>query len=123
MVNSMVIFRFRAKIPFLGKFGPKKQNCLYKPKFGTQFHLIVLNLMMMLTFYILDQKYFIQVICFKKSKLFKVKFSAHTNSNLWNLLTTFIFSVLEKLVPNYQRSSYKFLSKMFDLIMSSKLFW
>ena len=79
--------------------------------------------MMMLTFYILDQKYFIQVICFKKSKLFKVKFSAHTNSNLWNLLTTFIFSVLEKLVPNYQRSSYKFVSKMFDLIMSSKLFW
>ena len=87
----MVISILEQGSPFWENLAQKKQNCLYKLKFGTHFNLIVLNLMMMLTFYILDQKYFIRVICFKKSKLFKVKFSAHTNSNLWNLLMTFIF--------------------------------
>ena len=28
-------FRFRPQIPFLGKFGPKNQNCQFIPKFGT----------------------------------------------------------------------------------------
>ena len=28
-------FRFRPQIPFLGKFGPKNQNCQFILKFGT----------------------------------------------------------------------------------------
>ena len=28
-------FRFRRQIPFLGKFGPKNQNCPFILKFGT----------------------------------------------------------------------------------------
>ena len=27
--------RFKVEIPFLGKFGPKTQNCQFKLKFGT----------------------------------------------------------------------------------------
>ena len=29
------IFCFRPQTPFLGKFGPKNQNCPFKLKFGT----------------------------------------------------------------------------------------
>ena len=35
--NSMVVFTFSVldETPFLGKFGPKSQNCQFKLKFGT----------------------------------------------------------------------------------------
>ena len=28
-------YRFQPEIPFLGKFGPKNENCQFKLKFGT----------------------------------------------------------------------------------------
>ena len=30
----LTFFYFRPEIPFLGKFGPKNQNCQFKLKFG-----------------------------------------------------------------------------------------
>ena len=46
-------FYFRPKIPFLGKFGSKIQNCLFKLKFRTYTNSYVLNLMMMFDFSVL----------------------------------------------------------------------
>ena len=35
-LNGVVhFFCFRPETPFLGKFGPKNQNCQFKLKFGT----------------------------------------------------------------------------------------
>ena len=48
MQNSIVIF-----IPFLGKLGPKNQNCQFKLKFGTYTNLHMQNSMVMLTFSVL----------------------------------------------------------------------
>ena len=33
--GAVSFFRFWLEIPFLGKFGPKNQNCQFKLKFGT----------------------------------------------------------------------------------------
>ena len=39
MDNAQVrFFRFQLKIPLLGKFGQKNQNCQFKLKFGTYNH-------------------------------------------------------------------------------------
>ena len=58
--------------------------------------------------------------------LFKGKFGIQIDSGMRNSMMMFIFSVydempfLKKLVPNYH--SYKFLFKLFNLIMSSFCF-
>ena len=53
----MRIFSFRPETPFLGKFGPKNQNCQFKLKFGTQTSSNMQNLMVMFTLSVFDQKY------------------------------------------------------------------
>ena len=66
MQNSMAMitfFRFRLKIIFLGKFGPKIQNYLFKVKFRTQTNSIMLNSMVMLSISLFGQ------IWYKKSKV------------------------------------------------------
>ena len=45
------------EIPFLGKFGPKIQNCLFKLKPGTETNSNMQNSMELLPFPGLDQKY------------------------------------------------------------------
>ena len=42
---------------FVGTFDQKYQNCLFEMKFGIQTNSNMLNLMVMFTFCILDQKY------------------------------------------------------------------
>ena len=39
---------FRLEIPFLGKFGPKSQNCQFQMKFDTYTNLNMQNLMAVL---------------------------------------------------------------------------
>ena len=59
------------KIPFLGKFGRKNQNCQFKLKFGTKTNLNMKNSMVMFVFSIFYWKYpFLEEICSKKSKFF-----------------------------------------------------
>ena len=41
-------------MPFLGKFGPKNQNYLFKTKFGVS---DMPNLMVMLNFFVFNQKH------------------------------------------------------------------
>ena len=67
--NSMMIFIFsffRLEIPFLGKFGPKIQNCLFKFKSDTQTNS---NSMVVFTFSDLNWKYL-----FCANLVLKVKF-------------------------------------------------
>ena len=47
---------FDHKYLFLGKFGPKNQNCQFQLKFGTQTNLNMQNSMVVFTFSALDQK-------------------------------------------------------------------
>ena len=61
---------FSPEIPFLSKFGPKSQNCLFKVKFGTQTSQNMQNSMMLLTFSGLTWEYLFWEVCFKKSILF-----------------------------------------------------
>ena len=51
------LFLFLTGNTFLGKFGPKDQNCQFKGKFGTKVKLNMWNSMMMFTFSVFDQKY------------------------------------------------------------------
>ena len=50
-------FYFRLKIHFLGKFGPKYQNCQLKLKFSTQSNLNTQKSMVLFTFSVFKQKY------------------------------------------------------------------
>ena len=50
------IFSFRPDTPFLGKFGPKNQNCKFELKFGTCTNLNKHNSMVVFSFSIFDRK-------------------------------------------------------------------
>ena len=45
------------ELPFLGKFGPTNQNCLFKLKFGTKTNSNTQNLMVWFFQSVLDWKY------------------------------------------------------------------
>ena len=64
----MQIFSFRLETPFLGKFGPKNQNCQLKLKFGTQTNWNIRNSMAMFTFSVFDQKHRFWVNLVQKTK-------------------------------------------------------
>ena len=49
-------FCFWVKIFFLGKFGPKSQNCHFKLKFGTYTNSNMQNSMAMFIFFVFDRK-------------------------------------------------------------------
>ena len=55
MQNSMMLFtffRFQPETPFLGKFGPKCQNCLFKVKLDTYTNSNMQNSMMLFKFFV-----------------------------------------------------------------------
>ena len=78
----MVIFHFficfRPDIPFLGKFGPKNQNCQFKLKFGT----------------------------YNNSN--KLKFGTQSNLNMQNSVVTFTFPVFDQKYPFWANLTQKF---------------
>ena len=51
------LFCFWVEIPFLGKFGPKSQNCHFKLKIGTYNNSNMQNSMVMFIFFVFDWKY------------------------------------------------------------------
>ena len=56
--NSILrLFCFRPETPFLGKFGPKNQNCQFNLKFGTWTNSNMENSMVVFTFSVLDWKH------------------------------------------------------------------
>ena len=48
---------FQPEIPFLGKFGPKSQNCQFEWKFDTYANVNMQDSMMVFIFSIFDQKF------------------------------------------------------------------
>ena len=59
MQNSMVIFTFSVSTgnTFLGKFGPKNENCQFKRKFGTKTNLNYAEFIDDVQFSVFDRKY------------------------------------------------------------------
>ena len=55
--NAVHFFHFQPEIVFLGKFGPKNQNYHFKLKFSGQPNSHMQNSVMLLTFFVFDQKY------------------------------------------------------------------
>ena len=53
----MRFFRFWSEVPFLGKFGPKNQNCHFKLKFGSQTNSNMQDSVVLFTFSVLDWKH------------------------------------------------------------------
>ena len=60
---------FQLEISFLGKFGPKSQNCQFKLKIGTRTNADMQNSLVMFPFSVLDWKYFAGQIWSEKLKL------------------------------------------------------
>ena len=89
--------------PFLGKFGPKNQNCQFKLKFGTFNNSNMQNSMVMFISFF---------FCFWPEILFwgkfgpksqnyqlKLKFGTYTNSNMQNSIMLFPFLLFEWKYP------------------------
>ena len=78
MSNSMVVF-IASEIPFLGKFGPKNENCQFRLEFGTYSNANIKDSMVMLTLSVFGPKNsLLWQICFKKTKMF-------VEAKIWNL--------------------------------------
>ena len=74
-------FPFYLGNSFLGKFGPKNQNCQFKLKFGTSTNSNMQNSVVVFTFSVLDQKQPFWVNLVQKMKII---------SSSWNLEPTLI---------------------------------
>ena len=72
-------------MPFLGKFGPKNQNCHFKLKFGTYTSSNMQNSMVMFIVFVFDRKY-----PFLANLVQKVKIISWN----WNLVPTLIWICL-----------------------------
>ena len=75
------LFCFWVEIPFLGKFGPKNQNCHFKLKIGTYTNSNMQNSMILFTFFVLERKYPFWANLFQKIKIVTLS---------WNLAPTLI---------------------------------
>ena len=63
---------FDRKYPFMGKFGPKIQNCLLKVKFGVYTNSVMQSSMLMFTFYVFGWKYPIWTNLVQEIKIFSL---------------------------------------------------
>ena len=75
------LFCFRLETPFLSKFGPKNQNCQFKPKFGSYINSNMPNSMVVFTFSVLDWKQHFWANLVQRIKIV---------SSSWNLATRLI---------------------------------
>ena len=78
---SCSFFCFWLEMPFLGKFGPKNQNCHFKLKFGTYSNSNMQNSMVMFILSVFDWKYPFWANLVQKVKIISLS---------WNLVPTLI---------------------------------
>ena len=105
MQNLMLMFTFfcvRSEMSFLGKFGPKNQNCQFTLKFGTKTNFNMQNSMMVFNFAVLNWKYPFGENLVSKFKI--VSLSWHLaprliNSNMQNSMVLFTVAVLDQKYP------------------------
>ena len=87
--DTVHFFSFGVEIPFLGKFGPRNENCHFKLKFGTYTNLNIQNSMVMFIFFLFVCFWleipFLGKFC-PKSQYYqlKLKLGTYTNSNMQN---------------------------------------
>ena len=81
-------FCFGLETPFLGKFGPKNENCQFKLKFGTKTNLNKQNSMVVFTFSVLDWKHPLWTNSFQKIRIASLN---------WNFVRANIFIIFETL--------------------------
>ena len=88
-------FSFRPETSFLGKFGPKKQNCLSKLKFVTQTNSEYTEFNGDVHFfYVSPEIPFLGKFGPKNQKSqFESKFGTYTNLNMQNTMVVFTFSI------------------------------
>ena len=85
------------EIPFLGKFGPKNQNCHFKLKFGTNTNSNMQNSMVMFIFFC----FWVEIPFLGKfgpkhqNYHFKLKFGTYSNSRMQNSMVMFILPVFD----------------------------
>ena len=100
MQNSRVLvyfYCFRPETPFLGKFGPKNQNCHFKLKFVTKTNSSMQNSMVVFIFFCfrLETPFLGKFGPKNQNFSFKLKFGTYTNSNMqiqwWCLFFSFFF--------------------------------
>ena len=83
-IQYVCFSRFRPETSFLGKFGPKTQNCQFKLKFGTYTNSNMQNSMMMFTYSVFDRKNLFWGKLVPKIKNKFHKCGTQTNSNMKN---------------------------------------
>ena len=94
------LFHFWSKIPFLGKFCLKFQNCLCKVKFGNQSNSNMQNAMVIQFFRFWPKMPYLGKFGQKnKNFLFKLKFGTSINSNMPNPIVMFFFSCFWRKIP------------------------
>ena len=108
-------FFYRPETLFLGKFGPKNQNCLFKMKFGAYTNSNMQDSVVMLTFFDFDRKKLFWVNLVQKIEivsLFRYLVPGLTQMSriqwicsIVLLLSEFLF--LSKFCPNYQNFPFK----------------
>ena len=94
MLNDGIhVFWFRQEVPFLGKFGEKK-NCQFSLKFGTKNNSNMQNSMAMFTFSVFDQNYsFLANLVHKIKILFRsaLELGAPNHKVTWSFEQAFIW--------------------------------
>ena len=89
-------FRFRPKIPFLGKFVPKNQNYQFKLKFGSWPNLNILFSDAVHFFCFWPKMHFLGNFGLNCQYCqFKVKLDINTNANMQNSIAVFTFFVFD----------------------------
>ena len=101
ILNSMVMYTCPT-LPFLGKLGPKNQNCLFKMKVDTQINSIMLNSMVMFTFSVLDQIY-----PFWQIQSRKLKMKTLIDLNMLNSVVVFVCPVWNPFLANLVQKKLK----------------
>ena len=87
------------EIPCLGIFGPKKQNCQFKQKFGTKNMCNMQNSIVHFFCFPLEIPFLSKFDQKNKDCQFKLKFGTYTNSNMENSMLMFTFFRFQAKVP------------------------
>ena len=117
----------RPEIPFLGKFGPKNQNCQFKVKLDIYANLSMQNSMVMFTFFsfLTGSTLFGQFGPKNQNCQFKMKLDTYTNPNIHNSMVMFTFFCfwpeilfLGKFGPKSQNCQFKVKLLRWNLILA-----
>ena len=120
------LFCFWVEILFLGKFGPKNQNCHFKLKFGTYTNSNMQNSMVMFSFSVFDRKYPFWANLVQKVKIVSWSWNLvpRLNRICWSQFCCSLFSILtRKAVLGQIWSKLSIFTVFFLFPIRNALFW